>query len=92
MKFVTNSSTFNDSKKNIDAVIADMDLLLEEVTPPEKNDYLDIGLNILEGNLPNFGYSSSNLSYLEKIKELKAYYHNLNINNEEMLEIISKSR
>lgn len=92
MDVMTNSSTLNDSKNNIDAVIADMDLLLEEVTPPKKNNYLDMGLMILESNLPNFRYSSSNLSYLEKIKELKAYYRALNINNEEMLEIISKSR
>lgn len=89
---MTNNSTLNDSKQNIGAIIADMDLLLEEVTPPDKDENLDRGLNILERNLPNFEYSSSNLSYIERIKELKAYYHNLNIDNEEMLEIISKSR
>lgn len=89
---MTNNSTLNDSKQNIGAIIADMDLLLEEVTPPDKDENLDRGLNILERNLPNFEYSSSNLSYIDRIKELKAYYHNLNIDNEEMLEIISKSR
>jgi len=91
MSFFTNSSTL-DSKTNIEAVIADMDLLLEGVTPPEKNINLDKGLSILENNLSNFSYSSLNLSYLEKIRELKAFYRALNINNQEMLEIISNSR
>lgn len=86
MGFVT------DSKTDIDAVIADMDLLLEGVTPPSKSVNLDRGLLILENNLPNFNYSSLNLSYLERIKELKSYYHMLNISNGEMLDIISNSR
>lgn len=86
MGFVT------DSKIDIDAVIADMDLLLEGVTPPSKSVNLDKGLLILENNLPNFNYSSLNLSYLERIKELKSYYHMLNISNSEMLDIISNSR
>lgn len=86
MGFVT------DSKTDIDAVIADMDLLLEGVTPPSKSVNLDRGLLILENNLPNFNYSSLNLSYLERIKELKSYYQMLNISNGEMLDIISNSR
>lgn len=91
MGFVANSSTL-DSKTNIEAIIADMDLLLEGVTPPEKNYNLDKGLMILESNLHNFNYSSLDLSYSDKIRELKACYRELNISNDEMLEIISNSR
>ncbi|MDD3452844.1 MAG: hypothetical protein PHN42_01010 [Bacilli bacterium] len=92
-KFASFKEKYQDKnvvENNIEEIVMDMDLLIEGVNTPNDAPYIEMGLIILELNARGFKYSKEygKYNYLDRINELKEYYHSKGISNQQMLDII----